>query len=290
MSTHRITKTLGMGALGLMMMWTGALQAQPLQGPLLPASTHFRADASLDLEALSVAKIQPTAFMDSASALAMSELMAYGDAMTPDASRGAHLRDSLPKPGQDAAHEGLGFAGHSTTLDLSALQYGYMLGALPLLARADALAHQATLIELERLSDLASHLSPQTAQAIATYLKGARAGQLDTGAYMNVMRAASDGLAQAQDASQERRHGYLMVGLWSAMSALAIEAGMTPASLLVLGQSLGQLLERDASFGGSDRALAAQVHLIREQAAAASPDKARVYGAIRAMMGVKSDV
>lgn len=286
-TTKKLTFNLGLktaAAALLLCAHTANVAAQP---QLTMGQEHFQAQ-TLNLEQLEIAKVQPTAFMDTTSAISMSEMMAYGDAMAPDASLASRVSDAMPAR---AAQEdqGLGFAGQSTTQDIASLQYGYLLGALPLLQRADKASFDKALLKLEQFASLHSGYQPQTTTAILTYIKGARQGSIDTGAYMNVMRAASEGIAQAKGPDQERRHGYLMVGVWSAMSTMALESGRVPSSLKGIGDALSKMLIKDSSFGGSDRALAAHIQLISEESLSAAPDKARVYKSLKEMMSAKAD-
>lgn len=286
-TTKKLKSTLGLGATFAALLLCANAADVAAQPQLTMGQEHFSAQ-TLNLEQLEIAKVQPTAFMDTSSAISMSEMMAYGDAMAPDASLASRISDSLPANAAQA-DQGLGFGGQSTTQDIASLQYGYLLGALPILQRADKASFDQALTKLEQFSSLHSSYQAQTTAALLTYIKGARQGQIDTGAYMNIMRAASEGIAQAKGAEAERRHGYLMVGIWSAMSTMALESGRVPSSLKGIGDALSKMLIKDSSFGGSDRALAAHIQLISEESLSAAPDKARVYKSLKSMMSAQAD-
>lgn len=262
----------------------GAATAQP---ELTMGQENFKAQ-DLSLETLQIAKVQPTAFLDDASAIAMSEMKAYSDAASADQARAQRITASLPK--LQAQDEGLGFAGQSTDLDIATLKYGYVLGALALLSKQEASVYTATIAQLEQVAPtMHEGLHAETVAAIKTYLAGAKQGKLDMGAYMNIMRMASQGIASAQDASGERRHGYLMVGIWSAMSVMALESGRTPASLQSIGKGLQELLTKDAAYGGSDLSIAKHIEQLNSETLSAAPNKAQAYQSIQALMQTQAD-
>lgn len=128
-----------------------------------------------------------------------------------------------------------------------------------------------------------------TRAQIERFVKAARAGQLDHVAYLGMMQAASRGIAQAGDPGVERRHGYLLVGLWSGLAQMSAETGQASAEVIATGHTLTRLLEEDAAHAGSDRAVAASVRAMTAQLDGGAPSSQAIGREIKKMMSVSHD-
>lgn len=236
------------------------------------------------LESLEVAKVQPTAFTDVRSTQAVGETLAR--VQDQDASdQVVDVTGEVASAG-DSADEGFGFGGSSTKLDIVSLKYGYMLSTLPLLKGAKLAETAKTLAQLSKLNGM---YSPEVARHLVALVHSAENGGVDAAALTGLMTASAQGIASAADSSGERVHGYLLAGMWMGLAQTTAVLGNSNEGFATLGGSIAQMLEKDASFGGSDRTIALQIRAVSNQLAAAKPDSGKVNAAVKAALATSAD-
>jgi hypothetical protein len=245
-----------------------------------------------DPMSLKVAKVQPVIFSDSGARTQVSAVASRIPQLQADDAQKARISGSIPAitmPAADSGEQGFGFGGSSTELDTVSLQYGYLLGMLPIVQAASADKFKETVATLDSLSQLNQFYGPELQAAVKAYLDSAKQGQFNDKAYMEMLGGATQGMASTSDSSVERRHGYLLLGLWSGFASIAVESGSVPENLAASGNTLVMLLEKDAAFGGSDVQLAAKLKLVIAELKNPAPDKAAVQKHIMSFFDVQAD-
>lgn len=303
MSKIRTLKRLGapLFVLGATTLFSANLMAEaPQQAEVkVDLSAMISAEASGKVDALAegqlaklqITTVQPVAFMDTTSGASVQASFQAVEGFSADAAATSRLSSVTPTPKAPPAQdgqEGLGFAGSSRELDILTLQYGYLLGALPMLKAAKGDAFGAYLQDISKMAPLHDKYTPEAKAQIEAYLKSA-SGSFDNQAYLGMLRAATQGIANAQDSNGQRLHGYLLVGLWAGFSTIASESGSVPANLATIGEGLVQMLEKDAKYGGSDQQLATHVNAMAAQLASGQPDKTKITDAVKALLSVSAD-
>ena len=236
------------------------------------------------LESLEVAKVQPTAFADSSStqAIGLAFAMAQGQ---DDTASVVDVTGEVAAAGA-TADEGFGFGGSSNASDIISLKYGYMLASLPMLKGQRLKDTAAALAKLGQLNGM---YSGEVARHLIAVVDSAERGDVDVDALTSLMTASAQGIASASDSSGERVHGYLLAGMWLGLAQTSAAVGASNEGFASLGTSIAQMLEKDASFGGSDRSIALQVRGISTQLAAKAPDASRVNSAVKTALAASAD-
>jgi hypothetical protein len=245
------------------------------------------------LERMEVVAVQPVIYADSGAGAEVGGAVQRAATMEQDAGRTARLLRNAPllapvTLGQ-AEQEGFGFAGASNAQDIETLRAGYTLGLLPLMQATSADRFKLATAQLAYMPRIEG-LSQDAQRAVDTFVQSAQRGQLDQRAYMAMMTEAMRGIASSEDASVQRRHGYLLVGLWSGLAMLEAETGMVSGRLVESGQALVVLLEQDAAHGGSDLALAASMKAMIAELAQAAPNTDALAIHAARMLKARSDV
>lgn len=242
---------------------------------------------------MKVVAVQPVIYADSAAGAEVGAAMASVAALPQDGAMAARLGRSAPllSPVAVGAVEadGFGFAGKSDAQDIETLRVGYTLGLLPLMKAGSpdrfklATAQLAYMPRVEGISEGAQ-------QAVNRFVQSAQRGQLDQAAYMAMMSEAMRGIASSEDAGVQRRHGYLLVGLWSGLAMMEAEAGVVSERLVESGMALVTLLEQDAAHGGSDMALAGTLRAMIEELGQAAPSVDALSVQAARLLGAQRDV
>ena len=229
------------------------------------------------LASLEVSKVQPVLFQSTDDGAQVRAIFGVAQTAEPRADQTLRLKDALvtPEVPEGVGEEGFDFAGDSTQLDVVSLQYGYVLGALPALKQMAPEQFGAMQAKLGAMRKLDAAYSQDTQAQIKAYADALAKGDLDTDAYLGMMRAATRGIAQAGDPAVERRHGYLLLGLWSGLTTLAVETESGTQDLKHTGEALVMMLEKDATYGGSDMALAKKVRAVNAKLGGESPGQGR---------------
>jgi hypothetical protein len=243
------------------------------------------------LERLEVAHVQPVIYADSGAqqdvGAVLAQLSTLGDQ---DEARAARLTGSkLAAVELNAADEGLGFAGTSRASDIEALRVGHALGSLPLLYQVAPSRFKLTTAQLAHMPRVPG-VNEETQRAVNRFVYGAQGGRIDQAGYMALMEVAQRGIATSEDVDGQRAHGYLLVGLWSGLAQLEVEASGAPSSRLVSsGQALIRLLEEDAAHGGSDLKLAAHLKAMVSELGSGRASAERMATLASALLDVQAD-
>jgi len=168
------------------------------------------------------------------------------------------------------ATQGFGFAGASTDLDLQIFRLAYLIGSAP--SVSDDAAELAKLMK--------SYAAGRDA-----FARGAGQGRLDATALSNAMKLAEDGIAKGP----ARAHGYFAAGLWLGLSMLSVGLSEPDQTFVSMASPLATLLEEDAEFGGSDRAIAAELRKVATLLASGQVDLTAYKRALTSAFAVKSD-
>jgi hypothetical protein len=254
------------------------------------ASTKLLA-SEIDVEKLQVSQVQPVMLIDSGARNQIRAAIARSGQLEADAGQKARIDSAVPaiKAPADHGSQGFGFGGSSSELDIISLQYGYMLGMLPIIQATSPEKFKDTLAMLDKLAQVNQFYGPAAQAAIGQFVSAAKQGRLDDKAYMEMLSGATQGMASATNSEVERRHGYLLLGLWSGLTTIAVEAGAVTDNLANSGNTLVMLLKKDAAFGGSDVQLAAKLEAVIAQLKSATPNKAAIHENIQAMLSVEAD-
>jgi hypothetical protein len=246
------------------------------------------------LERLEVVAVQPVIYADSAAASEIGGAMSRVAMLEADSARAARMLRSAPMlapvmVGQEQAADGLGFAGQSDAQDIETLRVGYTLGMLPLMRATDNNRYKVAVAQLANMPRVQG-LSEGVQKAVDTFVFAAQRGEVDQAAYMAMMEQAMLSIAGSEDASVQRRHGYLLVGLWSGLAMLEAEGGVVSARLIESGKTLVRLLEQDAAHGGSDLALAATLKAMIEELGQQAPSADALAVQAARLLKTRSDV
>lgn len=241
------------------------------------------------LGALKVDYVQPVAFMDTTSAAQVQASIESVGQVKNSADLSSRLNAPKPVMPQDSGDQGMGFAGDSSQVDIVTLQYGYILGALPLLQIAKGDEFQGYVAELKKLSSAHKLYAPAASAQIEAYLSAAAQGKIDQVAYMGMLREATQGIANSKDPSGQRLHGYLLMGLWSGLLSMSVEAGQLPDNINTFGTALEQLLTKDSSYDSSDQRLAGQLKVLNAVLKESPISKEKVSTSIKVILATKAD-
>lgn len=266
--------------LGLMLAtnaWAGEMNPGPMTQGIEPVE-------EVALERLRVSKVQPVVLGDSTADARISMTLAAASV-----SRAESAQIDVDVTGLELDEEGMGFAGSSTKLDIVSLQYGYLLGNMPLAAAGEGEQMKKLTDTLDAMRQLHGVYDADLGAKISKFAESARAGQIDHVAYLEMMRAAGQGIASANDTAGQRRHAYLLLGMWTGMASMSAAAQSAPKEVRDMGSMLVDLLEKDAAFGGSDRALAGKIKLINNALGEPEISTAAVSAAITEMMNIEQD-
>lgn len=259
----------------------------------LPAGTQSTLEGAQDdlLSSLKVTRVQPVIFTSSDEIASVRAVLSANARAAHGADQKIRVSElpptiTVPKRGK----KGFSFAGASSELDIVSLKYGFMLASLPLLQQASSPEdYEGMLNQLDQLAAIDEVYAAPLAEHIKAYVAAAKAGTMDMEHYMGMLTSATQGMASATDPAIERMHGYLMLGLWSGLVVMAAEADQLAPSLKSQGEALTLLLEKDATYGGSDSLLATQVKLITAELGKPSPTRSTLSSAVREILQVQPD-
>ena len=250
-----------------------------------PTATLGNAD-HIDLESLSVSVVQPVASADATTNDEMFRFMSHAETIK---QMPGEFHKSLPELNAAMFVErdaGLGFSGQSTKMDIVSLKIGYMMGALPLVYKKDKVKYNNQLKIINKVAN-STIFDVTTRQQMKRFLTSST--KLNGKAYTAMMSALSKSMAASKTVSGQRKHAYMLVGLWVTLNTMSLATNNTPSYLSNIGNILANMLEKDAAFGSSDKTLARHIRTITKETKKALPNKKAVYGALRAMTKVKKD-
>lgn len=277
-NTKKIKNKIGYTLLAATCLFGTAAQAQP-------TNTLGNAD-HIDLESLSVSVVQPVASADATTNDEMFRFMAHADALK---QMPGEFHKNLPELKTSmftTSDDGFGFGGRSTKVDIVSLKIGYMMGALPLVYKKDKVKYNSQLKIINKVAN-STIFDVATRQQMKRFLTSS--SKLNGKAYTAMMSALSKSMAKSKTASNQRKHAYMLVGLWVTLNTMSLATDNTPSYLSNIGNILANMLEKDAAFGSSDKTLARHIRTITRETKKALPNKKAVYGALRAMTKVKKD-
>ena len=259
-----------------------------------PEAGSIEAFSDVSLDDLETVAVQPIAFTTTATRRETEVMFSsLSSAEGPDADVAAIFEGvdfSVSAPEKAEGDEGLDFAGSSTKTDTDALTLGFGLGTLPLMQLQSADAYQKTLANFEGLGDLFDVMfSPKVGAATRAFLATSKAGKFDVDAYTAMLASATLGMASSDDPSVQRRHGYLLVGLWMGYSILSAATDSLNESTAQIGDSLIILLVKDAAYGSSDKRIAAVVKSVTDDIKGGKATASSLMGQAQKMLAVKAD-
>lgn len=192
---------------------------------------------------------------------------------------------SMPK----VVEKGFGFAGASSAKDMRVLHYAVGLGFLFTRMQLGATAKaKSTAALLKKHESALTDLTPATRAAVTSLLKGATAGKkaAANGKFFlsTSLRAGVRGVA----AGPQRAHGYFLAGVWAGGALLYASMGGND-TYANMAEPIAVMLDKDASFGGSDRVLAKHLRAIAKELKAKKPSARAVGQQILAMQKVTAD-
>ncbi len=288
---------LNAAALLAAMLFTTPAVAQDAEADLSglnPEAGSIEAFSDVSLDDLETVAVQPIAFTTTTTRREAEVMFSsLANASGPDADvaaifEGVDFSVSAPKAAE--GDEGLDFAGSSTQADTNALTMGFGLGTLPLMQLQSAETFKNTITSLEALAPtIDTMFSPKVGEATRAFLATSKAGKFDVDTYSAMLASATLGMASSDDPSVQRRHGYLLVGLWMGYSILSAATDTVTESTAQIGDSLILLLVKDASFGSSDKRLAAIVKTATDDIKGGKATASSLMGQAKKMLAVKAD-
>lgn len=243
-----------------------------------------------DLASLEVVKVQPVMFQSTDTMAAVDAVMTSASMASAEEGQAARIMGTMPPVEMgEMSEEGFDFGGESTQLDIISMQYAYILGSLPVLFALDKDGFKKTVDGLAQFAPLHGAFSAKTKASLDAYAAALKAGKLDSKQYIQIMLNATQGIASAGSPAEERRHGYLLLGMWAGYVTMSAETGKLDKDLAGMGNGLVMMLEKDAVIGGSDKQLAAKVKQVNAAISGGTPDKAKIAAAVKAMLAVTAD-
>jgi hypothetical protein len=240
------------------------------------------------LERLQVARVQPVVYSHVGAKTELAGVMWHASQLKASPAASARLAApelAVPSP----AAQGLGFAGSATELDTLSLRYGHVLGLLPLMQAIKPEQFKVTVAQLGGLGELEAVFGEHTRGHIAQFVADAQRGKINSDAYLGMMQGCVQDIAATDDSSIQRRHGYLLLGLWSGLALTAAESDAVTTSLVATGRVLVELLEKDAAYGGADQKLANIVRAMTEELAQPTPNDDALAHMAQRMLAVRAD-
>jgi hypothetical protein len=259
-----------------------------------PEAGTIEAFTDVSLDDLETVAVQPVAFTTTTTRREAEVMFStLSSAEGPDADVSAIFEGvdfSVSAPAEGEGGEGLDFAGSSTEADTNALTMGFGLGTLPLMQLQSAETFKATVANLESLAPaIDTMFSPKVGEATRAFLATSKAGKFDVNTYTAMLASATLGMASSDDPSVQRRHGYLLVGLWMGYSILSAATDSVTESHAQIGDTLTILLVKDASYGSSDKRIAAVVKSATDDLKGGKATASSLMGQAKKMLAVKAD-
>jgi hypothetical protein len=240
------------------------------------------------LERMQVTRVQPVVYSHIGARTEMAGVMWRAGQVKATSAQRARL--AVPElASASPSEDGLGFGGSATELDTMSLRYGHVLGLLPLLHAVNPSQFKVTVAQLGQLGALEGEFGAQTRGHIQAFVADAQRGKINSDAYLGMMQGCVQDIAGASDASVERRHGYLLLGLWSGLALTSAESDAVTTGLVSSGRVLIELLEEDAAYGGADRSLANLTRAMTDELAQATPSDEVLAQLAQRMMAVRAD-
>ena len=204
----------------------------------------------------------------------------------------SELARSAPARSRPAARAGFGFAGAASSSDRAMLRAALHMGALQS-ARglgdvcATKRLYAATFTERERFAAL----RPAVQRLVQAAL---RSGSLPNGQpgapAMNATLHATMTIAELVAAAtlgtagkDARAHGYLAAGVWAGGALLVATLG-GDTQYAMMAEPLALQLDKDATFGGADRAVAKVVRGIATELRQRKPNADRIRGLVQQLV------
>jgi len=181
-------------------------------------------------------------------------------------------------------NQGFGFAGQATSNDIKLLTYGFLLATLALDSEGTP-EFKAQAQKLAGARELLAPLVPEVVKAIDQYLTGAQAGTFDVQALATALAAGQRGLI----AGPARGHGYLVAGLWTGLSVMAITSKAVSPDLIAMAPPLATMFEEDAQFEGADKKVAASLRELAKLLGNTDLSAATYVEAMGRMFSIKED-
>lgn len=239
------------------------------------------------LERLQVAQVQPVVYSHVGAKTELAGVMWRASQLK--ASPAASARLAAPELAAPSPAEGLGFGGSATELDTLSLRYGHVLGLLPLMQAVKPEQFKVTAAQLGGLNELEAAFGAQTRGHIAQFVADAQRGKINSDAYLGMMQGCVQDIAATNDSAVQRRHGYLLLGLWSGLALTSAESDAVTTNLVATGRVLVELLEKDAAYGGADQQLANVVRAMTEELAQTTPSDDALAHMAQRMLAVRAD-
>ena len=195
-----------------------------------------------DLASLEVVKVQPIMFQSTDTMAAVDAVMTSASMASAEEGQAARIMGTMPAVEMaDMGEEGFDFGGESTQLDIVAMQYAYILGSLPVLFALDKDGFKSTVDGLAQFAPLHGAFSAKTKASLDAYTAALKAGKLDSNQYIQIMLNATQGIASAGSPAEERRHGYLLLGMWAGYVTMSAESFARCFSAFALRSAMSTL-------------------------------------------------
>lgn len=267
-----------------------AADAKAAAAPAADSAAMTAPTDELILSGDNVVAVQPVFMVGAGADGAWYDMAAYvsGAKVNKAASdEAAKAAISAPK----AIDKGFGFAGASSAKDVRVLHQAIALGFVPSLVvagQADKAKQLATGLvgSMDALADLTPEAQESAKLFAALGLADKKVKEELVGMiFARAMRAGMKGIADGP----QRAHGYYVAGVWSGMSLLFASLGGKSETFADLAEPICVLLDKDASFGGSDRTIASHMRTIAAELKKEAPSAAVVRGEVEAILNVKPD-
>ena len=185
----------------------------------------------------------------------------------------------------EADATGLAFAGASTANDVRILHFAFIAGGLASNLANTELFGQAVAF-LEALREALAPLRPEVVAAMDRFVAAAKRGEVDVESLLAALSAAEEGIASGPP----RAHGYFATGVWLGLTFSVAATREPDPEFGAMATPLATLLEEDAEFGGSDRALAKEVRALGLLLSKPGFDNAAIKRHLSAALAVQADV
>ncbi len=239
------------------------------------------------LEAETVA-VQPVLGVGAGANVAWYNLANYAAVAKVDQSEAkAALAAGIVMP--KAAEKGFGFAGASDAKDMRVLHYGISLSYLFVRMSLRDVAKSKDAAELlKKSASLLADLSPEARGAAMDLVLGASQGKRTAASGKFFLAEALKAGMRGVAAGPQRAHGYYMAGIWAGGALLYASIGGNE-TYADMAEPIAIMLDKDASFGGSDREIAKHLRVIAKELKAKKPSARAVGLEILAIQKIGAD-
>ena len=198
------------------------------------------------------------------------------------------LEVGAPKKVEGEANQ---FAGSSSAKDIRVLHQAIALGFIPALVVAGKTeAAKGLAAKLAGTMDSLEGLTKDTVDSAKIFIglgmtdkevEGKMIGMI----FALAMKSGMQGIAEGP----QRAHGYYIAGVWTGMSLMFASLGGQNDTFADLAEPICVLLDKDASFGGSDKTMAAHMRTIAAELRKETPDASVVRAQVEAILGLGDD-